>query len=70
MRRVGPRAKWPFVGVAAVALAAAAPGGRARGARCRRARSVIRRHIDEVKACYEPELADHPNLGGRIMAPP
>lgn len=30
-------------------------------------RRIIRQHIDEVKACYEPELAKQPLLGGRIM---
>jgi TonB family protein len=30
-------------------------------------RGAIRPHIDEVKACYEPELAKQPGLSGRIM---
>jgi TonB family protein len=30
-------------------------------------RRAIRPHIDEVKACYEPELAKRPGLSGRIM---
>ena len=30
-------------------------------------RSVIGPHVDEVKACYEPELAKRPTLGGRVM---
>ena len=30
-------------------------------------RRIIRRHIDEVKSCYEEELSRLPNLGGRIM---
>jgi TonB family protein len=30
-------------------------------------RRAIRPHIDEVKACYEPELAKQPGLSGRIM---
>jgi TonB family protein len=29
-------------------------------------RRVIRRHINDVKACYERELAGQPDLGGRI----
>jgi TonB family protein len=29
-------------------------------------RRVIRRHIDDVKACYELELASRPVLGGRV----
>jgi TonB family protein len=30
-------------------------------------RRIIRRHINEVKFCYEQELTKKPNLGGRIM---
>jgi TonB family protein len=30
-------------------------------------RRIIRRHINEVKYCYEQELTKKPNLGGRIM---
>jgi metallo-beta-lactamase class B len=30
-------------------------------------RGVIRRHIDEVKACYEKEVETKPTLAGRIM---
>jgi len=30
-------------------------------------RRVIRRHIDEVKQCYEKELTANPTLAGRIM---
>jgi TonB family protein len=30
-------------------------------------RRVIRRHINEVKSCYEQELSTKPDLGGRIM---
>ena len=30
-------------------------------------RRIIRRHINEVKYCYEQELTKHPELGGRIM---
>jgi glyoxylase-like metal-dependent hydrolase (beta-lactamase superfamily II) len=30
-------------------------------------RRVIRRHINEVKSCYEKELATKPTLAGRIM---
>jgi metallo-beta-lactamase class B len=30
-------------------------------------RRIIRRHVDEVKACYEPQLALKPGLAGRIM---
>jgi metallo-beta-lactamase class B len=30
-------------------------------------RSVIRRHLDEVKFCYEEELVRQPGLAGRIM---
>ena len=30
-------------------------------------RRIIRRHIDEVKACYEQELTKKPDLAGRIM---
>jgi TonB family protein len=30
-------------------------------------RRVIRRHINEVKACYEPQLTTFPDLSGRIM---
>jgi outer membrane biosynthesis protein TonB len=29
-------------------------------------RRIIRRHINEVKACYDTELAAHPYLGGTI----
>ena len=29
-------------------------------------RGIIRRHIDDVKACYEQGLSDHPDLAGRI----
>jgi TonB family protein len=28
---------------------------------------IIRPHLGEVKACYEPELAKRPTLGGRVM---
>ena len=30
-------------------------------------RRIIRRHINEVKYCYEQELTKKPDLGGRIM---
>lgn len=30
-------------------------------------RRIIRRHINEVKYCYEQELTKRPDLGGRIM---
>jgi len=30
-------------------------------------RRIIRRHINEVKFCYEQELTKKPQLGGRIM---
>src|SRR5436305_8243038 len=30
-------------------------------------RRIIRRHINEVKYCYEQELTKKPELGGRIM---
>ena len=30
-------------------------------------RGIIRRHINEVKYCYEQELTKKPELGGRIM---
>jgi TonB family protein len=30
-------------------------------------RRIIRRHINEVRYCYEQELAKKPSLGGRIM---
>jgi len=30
-------------------------------------RRIIRRHLNEVKYCYEQELAHRPGLGGRIM---
>ena len=30
-------------------------------------RRIIRRHVNEVKSCYEQELTKHPELGGRIM---
>ena len=30
-------------------------------------RRIIRRHINEVKYCYEQELTKQPDLGGRIM---
>jgi glyoxylase-like metal-dependent hydrolase (beta-lactamase superfamily II) len=30
-------------------------------------RRIIRRHINEVKACYERELIERPMLGGRVM---
>ena len=30
-------------------------------------RRIIRRHINEVKFCYEQELTKKPTLGGRIM---
>jgi metallo-beta-lactamase class B len=30
-------------------------------------RSIIRRHINEVKACYEEELAHKPGLAGRML---
>ena len=30
-------------------------------------RRVIRRHITEVKYCYEQALANNPSLGGRIQ---
>ncbi|HEY7372738.1 MAG TPA: TonB family protein [Polyangia bacterium] len=30
-------------------------------------RTIIRRHINEVKSCYAAELSRHPALGGRIM---
>ncbi|HLK88280.1 MAG TPA: TonB family protein [Polyangia bacterium] len=30
-------------------------------------RRIIRRHVNEVKYCYEQELAQRPDLGGRIM---
>jgi TonB family protein len=30
-------------------------------------RRTIRRHINEVKFCYEQELVRKPSLGGRIM---
>jgi TonB family protein len=30
-------------------------------------RRIVRRHINEVRFCYEPELAKRPSLGGRIV---
>ena len=30
-------------------------------------RRIIRRHVNEVKYCYEQELTKQPDLGGRIM---
>ncbi|MCS6915685.1 MAG: TonB family protein [Myxococcota bacterium] len=30
-------------------------------------RRIIRRHINEVKFCYEKELTRNPNLQGRVM---
>jgi len=30
-------------------------------------RRIIRRHLNEVKYCYEQELAHRPGLGGRVM---
>jgi TonB family protein len=31
-------------------------------------RRVIRRHVNEVRYCYEQELTKNPRLGGRIVA--
>jgi len=30
-------------------------------------RRIIRRHVNEVRFCYEQQLMKNPNLGGRIM---
>ena len=30
-------------------------------------RRIIRRHVGDVRGCYEPELAKTPQLGGRIL---
>jgi TonB family protein len=30
-------------------------------------RRIVRRHVAEVKACYEPELGNQPELAGRIV---
>ena len=47
---------------------AGAPPGRVRGVLDKEViRRVIRRHTNEVKACYEPELSEDPELGGRIV---
>jgi len=30
-------------------------------------RRIIRRHVNEVKYCYQQELTNHPSLGGRVV---
>src|SRR5439155_19874689 len=30
-------------------------------------RRIVRRHINEVKYCYEQEVMKHPNIGGRLV---
>lgn len=31
-------------------------------------RRVIREHLPQISACYEPELKKHPNLKGKLIA--